>query len=112
MQSDGPGGAPNFDGSVAQVRFWSVARSAAQLAQGMNEPQIVDRTGLVAGWLINEGQGATVPDYSGNGHHLATPRNQPWLPVMTWVPADGTGLERVQSALHLVVVAPDAALQR
>jgi hypothetical protein len=31
---------------------------------------------------------------------------------MTWVPADGTGLERVQSALHLVVVAPDAALQR
>ena len=112
VQSDGPGGYPNFDGSVAQVRFWSVARSAAQLAQGMNEPQIVDRTGLVAGWLINEGQGTTVPDYSGNGHHLATPRNQPGLPVMTWVPADGTSPERVQSALHLVVVAPDAALQR
>jgi uncharacterized protein (DUF1800 family) len=112
VQGDGPGGAPNFDGSVAQVRFWNVARSAAQLAQGMNEPQIVERTGLVAGWLINEGQGTTVPDYSGNGHHLATPRNQPWLPVMTWVPADGTGLERVQSALHLVTIAPDAALQR
>ena len=32
VQSDGPGGAPNFDGSVAQVRFWSVARSAAQQA--------------------------------------------------------------------------------
>ena len=112
VQGDGPGGAPNFDGSVAQVRFWNVARSAAQIAQGMNEPQVVDRTGLVAGWRIDEGQGTLIPDYSGNGHALDTPRNQPWLPATAWVPADGTGLERVQSALHLLVISPDAALQR
>jgi len=54
----------------------------------------------------------SVPDYSGNGYTLATPRNQPWLPVMTWTPADGTGQERVQSALHFLVSSPDAALQR
>lgn len=112
VQGDSPSGAPNFDGSVTQVRFWSVARSAAQIAQGMNEPKVADRTGLVAGWLINEGQGTAIPDYSGNGYTLDTPRGQPWLPVMTWTPADGTGLERVRSALHLLMISPDAALQR
>lgn len=112
VMNDGPGGSLNFDGSITQVRFWNVARTPAQIAQGMKEPQVVDRAGLVAGWLINEGQGVSVPDYSGNGHTLATPRNQPWLPVMTWTPADGTGQERVQAALHFLVSSPDAALQR
>jgi uncharacterized protein (DUF1800 family) len=112
VQRGGPSGAPNFDGSITQVRFWNVARSVTQITQGMNELQPSDRAGLVAGWLMNEGQGTSVPDYSGNGYTIAAPRNQPWQPVMSWTPADGTGLERVQSALHLLLISPDAALQR
>ncbi len=112
VQARGPGGALNFDGSITQVRFWNVARSTAQIVQGMKEPQPSERNGLVAGWLMNEGQGASIPDYSGNGYELGASRAQPWLPPLTWLPADGTGLDRVQSALQVLLLSPDAALQR
>ncbi len=99
-----------FDGYMSQARFWNVARTAAQIAAGMNQSQPSERTGLVAGWLLNEGTGLIAADYSGNNHFLERPDTR--TPTINWAPTDGKSLERVHTALHLSAISPDAAVQK
>ena len=67
-------GSPNyspFDGFARQVRFWNVARSAAQIAAALGESLPSDRTGLMAAWPLDETTGAlTARDISGANRHL------------------------------------------
>lgn len=68
-----PDGSPNnnrFPGYARHVRFWNVARSAAQIAAAMTESRPSDSTGLVAHWPLDEASGATARDISGNGFLL------------------------------------------
>ena len=69
-----PDASPNyapFDGLARQVRFWSVARTAAQIAAALGESLPSDRTGLVAAWPLDEPTGAlTLRDISGANRHL------------------------------------------
>jgi hypothetical protein len=53
-----------FDGRLDEVRVWSVARSQADVAAGVDR-EIVSAPGLVARWGLNEGNGGTVADSSG-----------------------------------------------
>ncbi len=53
-----------------QVRFWSVARSAAQIADAMGEVVPGARTGLVASWPLDESGGTTLRDVGGRGRAL------------------------------------------
>lgn len=45
-----------FDGKIAAVRFWSTARSAAEIAGGY-QARVVNANGLLGGWPLNEGSG-------------------------------------------------------
>ena len=110
IRSNGQGAYSSFDGSVSQARFWGVARTAAQIAAGMNEGVPSEKTGLVAGWLLNEGTGLAAADYSGNNFPLQTQGANP--PPISWVPTNGQSLDRVQTALHVTIVSPDSALQK
>jgi hypothetical protein len=56
---------PGFPGYARQVRFWNVARTAAQLAAGATVALPSDRTGLVAAWPLDEKSGTTARDLSG-----------------------------------------------
>ena len=110
IRSTGQSAYSNFNGYVAQTRVWSVARTAAQITASMNEAVPTDRTGLVAGWSMNEGTGSSVADYSGNNYSMIRPETNP--PPIGWVPTNGQSLDRVQTALHLTIVSPDSALQK
>jgi hypothetical protein len=70
-QQNGNTNFPAFTGYARQVRFWSVARTAAQLAAGATVALPADRTGLVAAWPLDERAGNTARDLSGANRALS-----------------------------------------
>lgn len=52
----------DFKGRVGEMRFWSVARSAEQIAADYNAPIDAGATGLVAVYRFDEGAGSAVAD--------------------------------------------------
>jgi uncharacterized protein (DUF1800 family) len=109
INADGVRSLSPFSGLISQARFWRLARTAEQIKQGMKEGIPSDRNGLIGNWLLDEGVGAVAKDSSGNGHDLQS-SGAP-SPV-NWSATDGKSLDRVQSALHTIIVSPDSALQR
>ncbi len=66
-------GNPSASGQYArELRFWSVARTQAQILAAMSESLPSNATGLVAAWPMAESGGSTANDISGNGRDLAT----------------------------------------
>lgn len=55
------------NGTIDEVRIWSVARTQQQIEDNMNI-EIESADGLVGRWGFSEGSGATVGDSSGNSH--------------------------------------------
>ena len=72
-----------FDGCVAEMRIWTVARTAEQIAEFMYEYDVetLGTEGLLAYWKFNEGSGDTVQDYSGNNHPLTATGTVAWEDV-------------------------------
>ncbi|PAW65578.1 MAG: hypothetical protein B9S34_10690 [Opitutia bacterium Tous-C1TDCM] len=68
FQANGNTNYPAFPGYARQVRFWNVARTAAQLAAGASDALPADRTGLVAAWPLDESSGAVARDISGGNY--------------------------------------------
>lgn len=67
---------PGFPGFARHVRFWSVARTAVQLAAGASVALPTDRTGLVAAWPLDETSGTTARDLSGANRALTVASGQ------------------------------------
>ena len=69
--------AGDFDGEIAHVRVWNSTRTAAQIAYYYK--RLIDSTALgVQGyWKLNEGNGTTVSDFSGN-NNSGTINNAAW----------------------------------
>ncbi len=71
-----PDGGSNFfpfPGYARQLRLWSVARSAAQIAAALGESLPADRTGLVAAWPLDDEPGVrTLRELAGTGPALTT----------------------------------------
>ena len=59
--------ANDFSGSINDVRIYSRALSAAELAS-LKTAQPISNLGLVGWWKLNEGTGTSVNDASGNGN--------------------------------------------
>lgn len=55
---------------LRQLRFWSVARTPAQLQAAMNQLRPADASGLVANWPMDEGGGTLARDIGGFGRAL------------------------------------------
>mgnify|MGYP003133063965 CR=1 FL=1 len=70
-------GGNEFDGEIAHVRVWNIARTAGEINQSYN--RMVDSTasGLVGYWKLNEGFGTTVYDSSTNSN-TGTLNNATW----------------------------------
>ena len=60
-------GDPLF-GTVARVRLWGAARTAAELRAGMTRPVAADAPGLLADYRFADPEAQTVLDSSANGH--------------------------------------------
>ena len=57
-----------FDGYLDEVRIWSVARTAAQIADNIHVELDGDETGLVAYFKMSNGSGTTITDNSENSN--------------------------------------------
>ena len=65
-----------FAGVVDEVRIWSVARTAAQIAAAKNTEITGAQAGLMGRWGLNEASGSTATDTAGSsitGNLVATP---------------------------------------
>jgi hypothetical protein len=62
-----PGGNEYFGGLLDEVRVWDFARSAEELIKTMYRPLVGTDPGLVVYYDLNEGDGLTLNDRSGNG---------------------------------------------
>jgi len=59
-----------FDGYMADIRWWSVGRTAAQIKASMYTLAPSDRTGLEGRWeFMSESADGSFPDTSGNNRH-------------------------------------------
>jgi len=72
-----------FDGCVAEMRVWNVARTAEQIAacRYLYDVETEGNEGLLAYWKFNEGEGNVVTDYSGNGRNLTAIGTVAWEDV-------------------------------
>lgn len=72
--ADGGSNFQPFPGYARQVRLWSVARTAAQIAASLGEALPAERTGLVAAWPLDDEPGTrTLRELTGTGPALTTP---------------------------------------
>ncbi len=56
-------------GKKANIRFWDHARTQEQIIESMEKVTLEDTDGLMGHWPMNEGEGSTVYDQSGNDIH-------------------------------------------
>ncbi len=70
-----------FDGYLDEVRIWSVARTAAQIADNIHVELDGDETGLVAYFKMSNGSGTTITDNSDNSNTgtMVNMANSDWI---------------------------------
>ena len=61
-----------LNGKIADLRFWNVVRTQAQITDDMTSTPVGTETGLVAGWKMNEDTGTSVADIKGT-YNLTKP---------------------------------------
>ncbi len=82
----GDGATDRFAGAVDELRLWSTARTAAELAASARQPVQGDAPGLLALWRMDEGVGDALFD-AGPAHlpaALAAPGPATWGPSAAW----------------------------
>lgn len=65
---DRTAGANYYTGTIDEVRFWNVTRSAAQILALFNQRATGSETGLIGCWHMDEGSGTTTADASPTGN--------------------------------------------
>jgi hypothetical protein len=58
-----------FDGDIAEVRLWQVARTPEQIRDDMRRDPKDDAEGLVGSWPLSEGRGSIAGDRSKSQAH-------------------------------------------
>ena len=93
-----------FDGSIDEVRIWSVARTVAQIADNIHVLLDGDETGLVAYYQMSNGSGTSLTDNSANSNTgtLYNMDNNDWVtsyaPIGTLNSSYTTDVEALWSA--------------
>jgi hypothetical protein len=65
-------------GKLDDVRLWSVARSAGEIAAGYRAQLADSPPGLVGNWRFDEGSGATAADPAGSPQNASLKGNASW----------------------------------
>lgn len=66
-----------FNGQIAEVRVWNLARSEAQIKADMNRQLSGNERGLVGYWPLDEGRGRVARDRTDNANN-GTIRGATW----------------------------------
>lgn len=67
-----------FLGRVGEIRLWSRALGQSELQNGLCGVDVLS-TGLIAYYKMNEGEGQTFIDRTGNGRDLLWPKQVSWI---------------------------------
>jgi len=67
-----------FEGDLAELRLWKVARTAEQIREDMRKDPKDDAPGLVASWPLSEGRGAIAGDRSRQSQAHGVLRGPTW----------------------------------
>ncbi|ASJ73793.1 DUF4347 domain-containing protein [Granulosicoccus antarcticus] len=60
-----------FNGQIADVRLWDIARSEADILASLNQ-ELPAQAGLIGNWELNEGSGSTAADSAGSNDGALT----------------------------------------
>ena len=76
-----------YDGTMDEVRIWSVARSQRDIQRNMGKKINTKRlpAGLIAYWRMDEGDRDTAFDLTGNGHDMELGNDSGNAGDPTWV---------------------------
>lgn len=74
-----PSGGEGFNGAIDEVRAWSVARSAQELAQDRTAALAGNEAGLVAYYRLDEGSGDLARDATSSHHDLNLSGHPMWI---------------------------------
>ncbi|WP_169304317.1 DUF1735 and LamG domain-containing protein [Pedobacter frigoris] len=69
--------AQRFLGRVAEIRFWDRPLSPTEIQEGICGVDVA-ASGLVGYWKMNEGEGNTFFDRTGNGRNMVWPKSTIW----------------------------------
>jgi len=67
-----------FNGQIAEVRVWNVARSQAEIAGAMNATLTGAEAGLAGYWALDDNTGLTAADRSANANHGTLVNGAAW----------------------------------
>ncbi|MFN7412748.1 MAG: patatin-like phospholipase family protein [Dolichospermum sp.] len=67
-----------FTGQLANISVWNYPCTQDQIQTHRSSPLVGNEPGLVAYWRLNEGEGTTVQDQSGNTHNGTLYGNPSW----------------------------------
>jgi len=77
----------HFQGQIAEVRIWKIARSPNEIQQTMHQSLTGEEEGLIGYWPLNDGSGTTLADKTSNNHpgtlHGGTWTEEELLPTQT-----------------------------
>lgn len=88
-----------FTGKISDLRLWNVAKTQAEIAVDMTSALTGIEAGLVAGWKMNEGVGATVADITGV-YNLTKPDEVAWFGPVAGVESVGGNVINIESAIN------------
>ncbi len=67
-----------FTGQLANISVWNYPCPPVEIERHRYQPLVGNEQGLVAYWTLNEGQGTSVKDQTGNGHDGNLRGNPNW----------------------------------
>ncbi|MBR8839602.1 MAG: patatin-like phospholipase family protein [Stigonema ocellatum SAG 48.90 = DSM 106950] len=67
-----------FTGQLANISVWNYSCPREEIQKHRAGSLVGNEQGLVAYWTLNEAQGTTVKDHTGNGHHGTLHGNPSW----------------------------------
>jgi streptogramin lyase len=119
----GRGYAGAFRGKLDEIRVWNIARSKAEIQQGMQQRLAGDEAGLAGYWRLDDLRGLAARDSSPGGHPGALVNGTAWDAALVYPEgseditalATGTGFTNIflapGAALEFAVkVTPDASV--
>lgn len=98
-----------FKGALDEVRVWTYARSAADLAANKSVPMTAATSGLVARWGLDDGTGTSVSDSSGRKVTGTTKNGPIWTTGAPLTTSPVNQAPVVSAGADLSVTLPSAA---
>lgn len=88
-----------FTGKMSDLRLWNVVKTQTEIAADMTSTLTGIEEGLIAGWKMDEGTGATIADVTGN-HNLTKPDEVAWFGPIAGVKSVGGNAANIESAVY------------